>query len=84
MLDRLRPLLGEKRPDFYVVLDLPRTAPASEVRRAYRRLALQAHPDKATDPERKQIHTEIFKLIGRAYGAKIFLTLILTRLERKS
>jgi curved DNA-binding protein CbpA len=35
--------------DYYKVLDLPPTADPGEIRKAYRRLALQYHPDKNAD-----------------------------------
>ena len=49
--------------DFYDVLGVPKNAPADEVKRAYRRLARQYHPDvnKAKDAESK------FKELQEAY-----------------
>lgn len=49
--------------DYYKVLDVPRSASADEVKKAYRRLARQYHPDvnKSADAE------ERFKEINEAY-----------------
>lgn len=35
--------------DYYAILQLPRSATSTEVKQAFRRLALQYHPDKNTD-----------------------------------
>lgn len=51
--------------DYYVILQVNGTASASEIRRAYRRLALEYHPDHhPEDPEAE----EKFKQIGEAYS----------------
>lgn len=54
--------MTDKR-DYYQVLGVPRTAGADEVKKAYRRMARQYHPDvnKSTDAE------ERFKEINEAY-----------------
>jgi hypothetical protein len=49
--------------DFYAILQVEKTASLKEIQRAYKRLALQYHPDKTTDPEAK----EIFQTVKRAY-----------------
>ena len=43
--------------DLYAVLGLPRSCSARDVKRAYRRLALELHPDKARDPPPHPHHT---------------------------
>lgn len=46
--------------DFYDILGVSRTASADELKRAYRKLAQQYHPDKGGDPAR-------FKEVNEAY-----------------
>ena len=49
--------------DYYEVLGVPRTADAEEIKRAFRRLARQYHPDVNKSPEAEAI----FKEINEAY-----------------
>jgi curved DNA-binding protein len=51
------------RRDFYEVLGVPRTADASEIQRAYRKLARTYHPDVNSDPGAE----ERFKEVSEAY-----------------
>ncbi len=46
--------------DYYDILGVSRTASADEIKRSYRKLAQQYHPDKGGDPER-------FKEVNEAY-----------------
>lgn len=46
--------------DYYKILGLQKSASSDEIKRAYRRLAQQYHPDKGGDPEK-------FKEINEAY-----------------
>ena len=48
-------------PDHYAALGIQETADASDVRRAYKKRALQTHPDKGGDEEE-------FKRVGAAYA----------------
>lgn len=49
--------------DYYDVLGIARDASADEIKKAYRRLAMQYHPDVADTPDA----AEKFKEIGEAY-----------------
>lgn len=51
--------------DHYATLEVPRDASASDIKRAYRKLALKWHPDKNSDNQ--QIAEEKFKEVGQAY-----------------
>lgn len=50
--------------DYYEVLGLPRNADANDIKKAYRKLAMQYHPDK--NPGDKQAE-EQFKKVSEAY-----------------
>jgi molecular chaperone DnaJ len=49
--------------DYYEVLGVPRDASIEDIKRAYRKLARQLHPDVNSGPEAE----ERFKEVGRAY-----------------
>jgi len=51
------------RRDYYDILGVSRNASQEEIKKAYRRLAMQYHPDRNKDPEA----TERFKEINEAY-----------------
>jgi molecular chaperone DnaJ len=55
--------MAEKR-DYYEVLGVARDASKDELKRAYRKLALQYHPDKNKDPSAE----ERFKELSEAYA----------------
>lgn len=51
----------KERMSLYDILEVPRDAPVSEIKKAYKKLAMKHHPDKGGDPER-------FKKISEAYS----------------
>ncbi len=53
------------RPDYYALLGVARNADVTEIKRAYRRVALESHPDRFPDDEQAQ---ERFRLASEAYG----------------
>jgi molecular chaperone DnaJ len=55
--------MAEKK-DFYEVLGIPRTASKDQIKDAYRKLAMQYHPDRNKAPEAE----EKFKEISEAYA----------------
>ncbi|KAL0096486.1 hypothetical protein J3Q64DRAFT_1707912 [Phycomyces blakesleeanus] len=52
------------RKDYYKVLELSKSATDSEIKKAYRKLALQYHPDKNAGDDKAEAR---FKEIGEAY-----------------
>jgi curved DNA-binding protein len=52
--------------DYYGILGIPRSASDAEVKKAYRRLAMQYHPDR--NPGKEKWANDKFKEINEAYG----------------
>ena len=52
--------------DYYEVLGVSREATDQEIKKAYRRIALQHHPDR--NPENKEVSEETFKEAAEAYS----------------
>ena len=55
------------KKDYYEILGVPRNASKEEIKQAYRRLAMQYHPDRVP-PEKKKEAEEKFKEISEAYA----------------
>lgn len=55
-------------PDYYEILAIPRNATATEVRKAYAKLAKERHPDRFPDPVEKERASEFFKDLTAAYN----------------
>ncbi|KAJ7551932.1 hypothetical protein O6H91_06G035000 [Diphasiastrum complanatum] len=60
-----RALKISKRKDWYKILGIEKTASAAEIKRAYKKLALQWHPDK--NVENKEEAEEKFRDVAAAY-----------------
>jgi molecular chaperone DnaJ len=54
------------KKDYYEILGVPRNASQEEIKRAYRKLALEYHPDRHP-PEKRKWAEEKFKEISEAY-----------------
>jgi curved DNA-binding protein len=52
--------------DYYRILGVPRNATDAEIKKAYRKLAMQYHPDR--NPGKEKWANEKFKEINEAYG----------------
>jgi len=56
-----------KQKDYYKILGIRRNAKPKDIKKAYRELALQWHPDKHTGEEDKEKATQKFAEISEAY-----------------
>ncbi|KAL0222009.1 hypothetical protein RCL1_001863 [Eukaryota sp. TZLM3-RCL] len=53
--------------DFYKTLSVPRNATQEEIKRSFRKMLLQYHPDKAENNEQRKKAEQMFPLINEAY-----------------
>ena len=56
-----------KDTEYYDLLGVPQTADENAIKKAYRKLAMKYHPDKAPDDKKEEFEDK-FKKIGEAYG----------------
>jgi curved DNA-binding protein len=54
------------KKDYYEILGVPRSASDEDIKKAYRKLAMQFHPDR--NPGKEKWANEKFKEINEAYG----------------
>lgn len=54
------------KEDYYKTLGVPKSATETDVKKAYRKLALKWHPDK--NPDNKEASEEMFKKVAEAYS----------------
>lgn len=56
-----------KRKDYYKILDIPKSATETEIKKAYKKAALKWHPDKNSQTEEERLKAEkMFKDINEA------------------
>ncbi len=53
--------------DFYEILGVARDASQDDIRRSFRKLAMEHHPDRVTDPALKEQSEATFKRVAAAY-----------------
>ena len=59
--------MAEQKRDYYEVLGVEKNASDGEIKRAYRSMALQYHPDVCHDPSMKEESTKNFVRLNAAY-----------------
>ncbi|KAI1760710.1 DnaJ-domain-containing protein [Hypoxylon sp. FL1150] len=63
-------MAGRAPPDYYKILEIPDTANSQQIRDAYKRAALNTHPDRvAADSPERAARTRKFQLVNDAYYA---------------
>ena len=68
------------KKDYYEVLGVEKTASADEIKRAYKKMAIQYHPDR--NPGDKEAETK-FKEAAEAYDVAVILRKIKVFLNEK-
>ena len=68
LFDGLSPQRRREVRQYYANLELPFGVSLDEVKQAYRRMMRQYHPDKHTDPARKQLATQLSQKLTVAYN----------------
>lgn len=58
------------REDYYARLGIERTASTNDVKRAYRRLALQTHPDVNKEPNAAETFKKVCEVIISVIGGE--------------
>ena len=61
-------LKKSKRKNYYKILGVAKTATSSEIKKAYRKLAMTCHPDRVQGDEAKEKAEAKFKEIGKPYA----------------
>ncbi len=59
--------LNSMADDYYKILEVPRTASAEEIQKAYRRMARKYHPDLHEDEKEKETAKQKFQQVQAAY-----------------
>jgi len=57
--------MSNQPKDYYLILDITKTATSADIKKAYRKLAIKWHPDK--NPENIKVAEEKFKEVAEAY-----------------
>lgn len=59
--------MERKLPDYYKILGVARNADNKDIERAFRKKAMQCHPDRFPDPKQKEAKTREFQELNAAY-----------------
>ena len=63
----LTPVEERRNDEYYSVLNVARDADEYELKRAFNQMCLRYHPDRYTDPSKKQTAQELFHKVRQAY-----------------